>query len=77
MCGEGVTEERGVKVVEDGGERQESVRFHGPPSAGSSLVDEAQFEPSGQSAVVSVAVVAVVVGVAIMDGIVCIFRVGD
>ena len=65
----------------EGGRRwrrgQESVRFHGPPSAGSSLVDEAQFEPSGQSAVVSVAVVAVVVGVAIMDGIVCIFRVGD
>ena len=65
MCDKGVTEEMGVKVDEDGGKRQESGQLRGPPRAGSSLIDELQYEPCGQSAVIEVAAVAVVVVVAI------------
>ena len=53
-------------MVEDGSERQESGLLRGPPGAGSSLVvDEVKFEPWGQSVVVIVSAVAVVVVVAI------------
>ena len=52
-------------MAKDSGERQESGRLRGPPGAGSSLVDEVQFEPWDQSAVLVVAAVAVVVVVAI------------